>query len=189
MASSFKKKSFIYQKTNGICIICNHHITHDPVQWSLEHYIPRAIYKWLPNQELESKIESFANLFIVHHDCNFKKDCALPNLRKINELKLNDNIKNELLNLYASVSDSVAQYTAIKQSTWDSQHRKCYFCHRNTEFNFATLRRINNTLPRIRSNAMCLCFPCSVKAGNPNYKKRMVQKKQQNYANRHSPTT
>lgn len=180
MALSTNKKLLIYQKTNGMCIICNQLIHNDPTQWSVEHYIPRAIYKWLPNQELEAKLESPANLFIVHHDCNFKKDCALPNIKKINELQLNQHVKNELLELYKSVADSVAQYTAIKQSTWDAQHRKCYFCHRYTKLNFATLRRINNSLPRVRSNAMCLCFYCSVKAGNPHYKKRMVQNKQQN---------
>lgn len=184
MALSINKKLLIYQKTDGICIICNRPISLNPAQWSVEHYIPRAIYKWLPNQELEAKLESPTNLFIVHHDCNFKKDCALPNIKKINNLKINESVKTELRHLYKSVADSLAQYTAIKQSTWDSQQRKCYFCHRNITLNFATLRRINNNLPRSRNNAMCLCFYCSVKAGNPHYKKRMVQNKknQQNHA-------
>lgn len=186
MVLSQNKKQLIYEKTNGICIICNQSIDNDPAQWSVEHYIPRAIYKWVPNGELEAQLESPANLFIVHHHCNFKKDCALPNIKKINALQLNDTTKTELRNLYRSVADSIAQYTAIKQSTWDTQHRKCHFCHRPIRLNWTTLRRIDNHLPRIRSNAMCLCFYCSVKAGNPHYKKRMVQNQQKQSPHQHS---
>lgn len=58
------------------------------------------------------------------------------------------------------------------------QNRQCAFCSRNIALARATLRRRDNQFARSRDNAMCLCLPCSVRAGNPHYKRKMVVKRQ-----------
>ena len=80
MSKSLKLKIKTYEKTQGICIICCKMIEKRPAHWSLEHFLPRAIYKWLPDPELEARLESPANLFVVHKQCNLVKDSHLPNV-------------------------------------------------------------------------------------------------------------
>lgn len=178
MSKSLKLKIKTYEKTQGICIICRKMIEKQPAHWSLEHFLPRAIYKWLPDPELETRLESPANLFVVHKHCNLAKDSHLPNVAQIRRLPVPAHIKDELEALYWWTKPYFAQYTAIKQSTWDRQNRQCAFCSRNIALARATLRRRDNQFARSRDNAMCLCLPCSVRAGNPHYKRKMVAKRQ-----------
>lgn len=175
--SRYRKKR-AYDKTRGVCIICGKPIADDPEQWSLEHYIPRAVYKWVRSSELESRLESVVNLFVVHIHCNFKKDSQMPSHKTIANIHANDAIKTELHQLYDQVASNIAQYHAMKQSVWDKQGRLCVFCQRPLPLKKAILRRKNNLLDRTKDNAMCLCFRCSTRAGSEKYKHKMVKKKQ-----------
>ena len=100
MSKSLKLKIKTYEKTQGICIICRKMIEKQPAHWSLEHFLPRAIYKWLPDPELEARLESLANLFVVHKHCNLAKDSHLPNVAQIRNLPVRAHIKDELEALY-----------------------------------------------------------------------------------------
>ncbi|MDK4679764.1 HNH endonuclease [Kingella negevensis] len=177
MSISEIKKQKAYDKTQGVCIICGRQVGVSE-KWSVEHYIPRAIYKWIDNQELKNKLESIDNLFIVHAYCNFQKDSSLPTSKLIDELPINEALRANIHQLYKSVERHVLEYKAMKQSVWDYQQHKCVFCHKEITLRNSILRRKNNKLTRCRENAMCLCFKCSVRAGNQHYKHRMVKKKQ-----------
>lgn len=172
-----ERRQQAYQNSNGICILCNQPIlSHE--KWSVEHFIPRAIYKWIQKPEVELQVESAANLFAVHMDCNLKKDAEIPTVNTINSLNVSQTIKDELLLVYREIYDSIEQYRSMKQSVWAKQECSCAFCKKRIRLVKATLRRINNQLERTRENAMCLCFHCSLKASHPEYKKKMVDKKQ-----------
>ena len=72
---SITKQRAAYNKTNGICVICGKKLSDDENLWSVDHSIPRAIYKWIKDDdEARSIIESEKNIFIVHPYCNFAKD-------------------------------------------------------------------------------------------------------------------
>ena len=170
------KKYLIYKKTHGICIICSKKIVCDCNQWSLDHYIPRAIYKWIPDQDLRNKLESLDNLFIVHRKCNINKDANLPTLKDIHNLPIDNDLKSNMVNFYQSVEDRLIQYQALKQGVLTTQKFRCLFCKRTISVFNSTLRRIDNKKLRVMDNAICLCFFCSVRAGNSKYKQKMVAK-------------
>ena len=179
-AASYNKKNIAYQKTNGICIICSRQVSSDMEKWSVEHYIPRAIYKWVPSQQLRDVLESVENLFIVHQKCNERKDADLPTIKSIHHLPISSELKLELLQLYKSVESEISEYRAIKQSVLSSQNALCYFCNHKICMLNSTLRRLDNKKQRIATNAMCLCLSCSIRAGNPSYKRKIVKQKLSN---------
>ena len=174
---SMAKKRDAYAKVNGICVICGKKLSDNENEWSVDHFIPRAVYKWVPNKETESLIESGDNLFVVHPQCNYSKDSALPTNERIKTMHAERAVKAEVKELYRVSEQSLVKYNAIKQSTWDNQDRKCALCGKKIPLSAATLRRKDNKERRCRDNAMCLCENCNVKAGNAHYKKTMVKKR------------
>lgn len=173
---SIDKKVLVYQKTNGICIICKKAVN-DKEKWNMEHYIPRAIYKWIPSPTLKQSIESLDNLFIVHQKCNHHKNADLPTITAIQHLSISDTLKTALIQLYQSIEKEISAYNNIKQNILLSQRSRCFFCHRKIHLSNSTLRRKDNQKQRVADNAMCLCFSCSVKAGRPSYKSKMVKER------------
>lgn len=173
---SEEQKKIVYRKTDGICIICGKKVSNDPKKWSIEHYIPRAVYKWVPNQKLKNTLESESNLFIVHKKCNAKKDAELPTINAIRNLPVNDILKADIIKLYKDIHDSLLTYRTIKQRVLARQKNQCFFCKKIISLFDATLRRQNNNKSRTANNAMCLCSFCSMRAGNPRYKAIMVKK-------------
>lgn len=172
MYASFSQKTDkirIYQKTLGICIICGKPVPNEMRAWSLEHYIPRAIYKWVPNAYVQSQIESETNLFIVHERCNFQKDSTLPTLHTIDHLHASPAIKDELYDLYDDIKYAIYRYKAIKQAVWVSQDKCCAFCKKSLSFGKSILRRRDFDLPRTQNNAICLCFSCSLALNSPKH--------------------
>lgn len=159
-------KTDIYYKTDGICVICGKPVGHTR-PWSLEHYIPRAIYKWVFDPILAQKIESFANLFIVHPACNFHKDSALPTTHRIQAMHAPLPVIREVETLYEDIKPFVVRYRVLKQRIWESQQKQCYFCHKTLTFSQAILRRKHTDKPRTEHNAMCLCSKCSRNLGSP----------------------
>lgn len=174
LTSTTKQK--LAEKTCGICIICAEPLS-TAAQSSIEHFIPRAIYKWIGRPNLKQQLESPANLFLVHGKCNFYKNAELPTPHAINALPVGEHIKNELMQLYRTVETAIDRYRSIKHSTLAAQKGRCAFCERPPALQDATLRRKNNHLERIAENAMCLCFKCSVRSSNAQYKHKMVAKK------------
>lgn len=174
---SITKQREAYAKANGICVICGKKLSSDETKWSVDHFIPRAIYKWVPGKSMRELVESGQNIFVVHPHCNFSKDSALPTNQSINTMHVSGNVMQEIKELYKGTEESVIAYRAIKQSTLDMQERKCAICGKKIGLNNATLRRIDNHKGRKRENAMCLCDTCNRLAGNPWYKKKAVKRK------------
>lgn len=173
---SITKQREAYAKAGGICIICGKKLSADESKWSVDHFIPRAIYKWVPKGGMKELIESGQNIFVVHPQCNFSKDSTLPTNQNINSMHMNSAVKEEIKELYHAAENNVNEYRAIKQSTLDMQDRKCAICGKKLGLNDATLRRIDNHKGRRRENAMCLCDNCNRLAGNPHYKRKAVKK-------------
>ncbi len=173
---SITKQRAAYARNNGICVICGKKISPNEKEWSVDHYIPRAVYKWVPDKVSKDLIESQDNLFIVHQKCNFSKDSTLPTNQAISSMHANKEIKDKTLKLYNKTQDGVDTYRAIKQSTFDSQGKKCAVCGKKLTINDATLRRISNNKGRNRDNAMCVCERCNIKAGTTEQKRKMVKK-------------
>lgn len=173
---SITKQREAYARTNGICVICGKKISPNEKEWSVDHYIPRAVYKWVPGKMSKDLIESQDNLFIVHQKCNFSKDSALPTNQAIKSMHATKEIKDKTLELQHKIQDGVDSYRAIKQSTISAQGNKCAVCGKKLTFNDATLRRISNNKGRNRDNAMCVCERCNIKAGTSEQKRKMVKK-------------
>lgn len=169
---SITKQRDAYAKTNGVCFICGKKMSSNENAWSVDHFIPRAVYKWVPNQQLHNLIESGDNIFVVHPKCNYNKDSALPTNKRIGAMHVEKTVKTEVKELYRIAEPSLVEYNAIKQSTWSSQDKKCALCGKQIPLNAATLRRKNNQIRRCRNNAICLCKTCN--AQNAHYK-RVIQ--------------
>lgn len=171
------KQREAFAKTKGICVICGKKLREEEKYWSVDHFIPRAIYKWIPDIKTRELIESGKNIFIVHHQCNITKDSALPTKQSISDMHASDEIKADIRELFRATEKSVIAYRSIKQSILDNQNKKCAICDKELGLNEATLRRINNNLDRSRENAMCLCDNCNRKAGNSKFKRWAVRNK------------
>ena len=180
---SITKQREAYARTKGICVICGMPISKDERKWSIDHFIPRAVYKWVRDDQAKELIESGDNIFIVHTHCNYDKDSTLPSNQVIKDMHADKAVKNTMRDLYKEAEESVVSYRAMKQSTLDAQDKKCAICGKTLTLNEATMRRVNNKKSRSRENAMCLCEKCNVKAGSSGNKKRMVKKMVNNNKN------
>lgn len=177
------KKRKAYNKTHGICFICGYQVSENPAHWTLEHYIPRAIYKWVSIPNLKSQLESLDNLFITHDKCNLNKDSEVPTMQQIQALSIDEDIKTQLLNLYINIKPALEAYQTIKNNVLQQQNHHCFFCSKTVSYNRAVLRRKDNRQGRTENNAMCLCLECSIKTSNEKYKHDMVRKKLAQRAN------
>ena len=153
-----------YAKTNGICIVCGRPLSRDESKWTVDHFIPRAVYKWVPDKNTKRLIESGKNLFIVHPRCNFRKGSDLPTNDSIREMYASVSIKEGMHTIYKKAETSVAAYRSMKQSTLASQGRKCAVCGRTLGLNAAVMRRRDDEKERCRENAVCLCERCMLRA-------------------------
>ncbi len=165
-----------YERTNGICVICGKKLSPDENTWSPDHFIPRAVYKWIPNQETKKAIESEENIFIVHPKCNLRKNSTLPSNRVISYMHASQSVKNSVKSICKQTEDSVSEYRKLKQNTLNNQNGRCASCGKKLCLDTSTLRRINNRKDRVESNAMCLCDKCNVLAGTSAGKKRITSK-------------
>ena len=172
---SITKQRKAYARTKGVCVICGKPLPENERQWSVDHFIPRAVYKWVRDSQTKALIESGENIFIVHAHCNFDKDSALPTNRAIKDMHADREVKDDMRKLYKAAEGSIASYRAMKQSTLDAQGKKCAACGKRLSFNDATMRRIIDRKGRSRDNAMCLCERCNVRACSAAAKKQMVQ--------------
>lgn len=156
----------LLNKTRGCCILCGQNIHLASSQATIEHYFPQAIYKWVERPDLKKQIEHLDNLFIVHQQCNVNKDSYTPTKRHIHQLHAPQEIKHQLEQLYQRLLDDINAYNALKKSIWSKQNKQCFFCDKSITFVQATLRRLDNTLKRVKDNAICICGKCNIRAGN-----------------------
>ena len=174
ISKTTQKKAF--DRTGGICIVCGRPLSRNQAKWSVDHFIPRAVYKWVPGRKIQKTIESADNLYIVHPHCNFRKGSALPTNQLISSLHAEEDVKENMRALYKKVEDKVIQYRAIKQSTLDSQHKKCGNCGRRLSLGDAVLRRIDDEQDRVRENAICLCERCNTRICSKKRKQKLAEK-------------
>ena len=171
---SITKQREAYARTNGICVICGKALSEDESKWSVDHFIPRAVYKWVDVKNIRNIIESPDNIFVVHPYCNFDKNSTLPTNQVIKEMHADKTVKTRMQKVYKEAEKGVLSYRSMKQSTLDSQDKKCASCGKRISLSEATMRRIDNKKGRNRENAMCLCDKCNLKACKPNGKKKIM---------------
>lgn len=186
---ALSKEDKIYCKTQGICILCGKKV-HKPRSninghtqmkgrrsFTIEHYFPQAIYKWVERPNLKSQIKHLDNLFIVHQQCNVNKDSHIPTKHHIHRLYAHQDIKHQLEQLYERLLDDINAYNALKKSVWSKQNKQCFFCDKSITFVQATLRRLDNNLKRIKENAICICSKCNIRAGSRQGRIRLLKQK------------
>ena len=154
-------------------MICGKKVTHDENRWSVDHFIPRAVYKWIPDERLKTRLESVENVFVVHEGCNFDKDSLIFTVSEIKKLKVDAIVRDDLYKLYKDSEESINEYRSMKQRTLDLQKRKCAFCEMDLLFKDATMRRIDRKNKRTKDNAMCVCSRCNLKANRAKIRNKM----------------
>ena len=168
-----------YERTHGICVICGRPISRNESKWTVDHFIPRAVYKWVPDNKIKRITMSFHNLLIIHPHCNYNKGSVLPTNQMIDDLHAEEDVKQSLRTLYKKAESNIIRYRAIKQSTLDSQGRRCAVCGRRLPLNRAVMRRIDDTKVRERENAMCICEKCNLRACAAKRKGKMIRSRQE----------
>lgn len=152
-----------YARTHGRCAICGKPVSRNERQWSVEHFLPRAIYKWVPGKRIHDLIESSDNIFIVHRECNVDKGSDLPTKQMIENFGADAKTKRRMQRLRQEAQADIDAYRAMKQSVLERQGRRCAGCGRPISFGDATMRRIDSDGERTKENAMCLCERCNRK--------------------------
>ena len=173
---SITKQRQAYNKTKGICIICGKKISKDEKRWSVDHFIPRAVYKWVPDEEIKKRLEGEENVFIVHEGCNFDKDSLIFTAPDIKKLQVDRSVREEIYRLYKDSEECIRDYRAMKQSTLDLQKKKCAACDKELSFKDATMRRIDRKKKRTKDNAMCVCGKCNLLANRSWNRNKMKTK-------------
>ena len=153
-----------YERTKGICVICGKPLSRYESKWTVDHFIPRAVYKWVPDKKIKRITMNRDNLLIVHGRCNLNKGSVLPTNRMIDEMYAEEDVKESLRRLYKKAEENIIRYRAIKQSTLDSQDKRCAACGRRISLNHSVMRRVDDSQPRSRENAMCMCEKCNIRA-------------------------
>lgn len=86
------KQREAYARTHGICVVCGKSLGGDESTWSADHFIPRAVYKWVPGKKLRTLIESADNIFITHPRCNLEKNSSVPTMASIGLMHADEDV-------------------------------------------------------------------------------------------------
>lgn len=182
----------LHNRQDCMCIYCGEYIDiREPrgIAWSVEHIVPRTVYKWIertaPKSVVENcfrDIESLSNLAITHHHCNYACGCSLPTAESIkNNNYIPEPLKTEYLNSLQRLKPYVDKYLVILDYLLKKQKSKCGRCGCLLRIDQAVLRRRNvNKIRNIR-NAIVLCPECSSqrissKYGTPRIQHRLKSK-------------
>ena len=160
------------------CILCGELIGNDTQHWSVEHFIPRALAKWCPSDKVDAVVYSDDNIFIVHKDCNEKKDSLSPTVNTVENFYADEEILSSLRRMCCSIADEISKYNYMKYRVCKDQNHRCYICGRYISVKGSTMRRIDNEFERDITNAMCVCSDCNIRARGGSQKHRLVRRAQ-----------
>lgn len=178
---SMRRKSYAY--TDGKCVICGKLLPPDPDEWSVDHFVPQAIRKWIPGRRIRDLVDRQDNLFVVHPKCNFSKGSDLPTNAMISGMHASAKVKRGMRRLRQAAQKDIDAYRRLKRDVLRKQGYRCPGCGRHIDLSTATMRRIDDTSARTKRNAMCLCERCNRYATNAD-RKRLLAKKLRRLAKR-----
>ncbi len=151
------------------CAICGEKM--EAGEESLEHFFPRALYKWgeniLPPEEYRTlyvQIESDDNIIFTHLLCNGAKEDAIIDIAP---LHISGEERKRLLRLEKKIAPVVIRYRSMKSRLYEKQEGKCYCCHKEFGQEAIVLRRKDPDLLRVEENACLVCHSCNL--ANPDY--------------------
>lgn len=140
-----------------------------------DHIFPKAIYKWTEKvldkseaRKLKSILWSKRNVVKVHYRCNYRKMDAVLD---VNQLYVPEEKREVLIHTRNKVMKYYNIYLGIKKRVFEKQNNLCYYCHRRIARKNGIMRRIDDKLPRIESNACVICRRCNNKLINEKNKR------------------
>lgn len=162
----------IYERQHYCCIYCNNpvDITYGRGRdWTLEHIIPYAVYKWSElvisdedRDELWKAVNHNANCAIACRKCNERKDSIVPNLDYImNNKVVPDGTKEQFREIYKTCENAIIDYNNMLKRLHIKQKGMCLRCNKRIKYNNSSVRRFDDNKPRVEENALILCSDCS----------------------------
>lgn len=166
----FSKKEEVNKNNNSCCYLCGEKINiykDDPTNWNIDHLLPIALLKWLPESKelgkLEEDIHSDKNLAIVHKRCNVIRDMKIITPDEFDKNKHSSNIlKDNYREIYEKNKSLIKAFINLVKDVLQKQGNVCYGCGKPLSLKKATIRRIDDSLPRTIDNACCVCSNCNV---------------------------
>lgn len=162
----------VLERQDGVCIYCGKHIDMGEqrgVSWSLEHVVPRAVYKWVERVMSKDEvnkcfelIDSKDNLAITCCSCNVRRGSLLPSVDSVISNKyMSDDLKSMYINTIAGLQKYMDIYKAVIDISYKRQNCKCARCGSFLPLSQATLRRRNKNKLRTVKNGMLVCPYCN----------------------------
>ena len=139
------------------------------VDWTVEHIIPYAVFKWVEfnlvfdvdANELWELINSTDNLAITHEECNTDKACKIYSEDDIRKLHLPDSIRELYIKHLRKLEPYIFRYNKVLDYAWTGQGGGCAGCRCRLDKKDAIIRRMNDRTARTMSNAMVICAKCN----------------------------
>lgn len=161
----------LYARQYGKCVYCGKLVDvaeQRGVAWSIEHIVPRAVFKWLERillprevDELFKLIEDNNNIAITHYECNFTRGCSLPTVDGIKNMSIPNDLEIIYLNTLNKTQDYINIYRSIVNSTLEKQEYKCGRCGKLLYEDDTVLRRRRKDRIRNPKNAIAYCNCCN----------------------------
>ena len=172
----------LLQEQNGVCIYCGKPISIDEqrgVIWTVEHIIPRAVYKWLERclsvedcNLLYSLIDNKNNIAISHYSCNLQQGSSVPTEEDIDKLICSTTLKERYKNQIRLSLKFIELYDSVLDVVWSRQKCKCGKCGKILPKHYATIRRRNYGKNRTINNAIAVCYSCNMEISTNQHGRR-----------------
>lgn len=161
-------------KQTTVCPLCGESFTEITAKnrryyWSLDHIIPKAVFKWSLNKfpmdedVMFQLLDTMDNYAIVHTRCNMRKGNTLYVLNHLEELHCSESTLDMYRANIELASKYINYYRHLFTRIMNRQHNKCYCCGNRIQNKAPVIRRIDCNGKRIMKNAMLVCSSCNCK--------------------------
>lgn len=135
--------------------------------WSLDHIIPKAVFKWslnkFPNDKdaMAQLLDTMDNYAIVHTRCNVSKGNTLHVLNHLEDLHCSESTLDTYRANIEKASKYISYYRHLFTRVLNRQRSKCYLCGNPIQGMAPVMRRIDSNKKRTMKNAMLVCSSCN----------------------------
>ena len=162
----------IYDMQRGRCVYCGRNLPRPPKgrgnNWTIEHLVPYAVYKWLeyslPEEDSEKLwhyINDNANTMIACCKCNVHKGALLPDKDTVMSLKYTTaEARTRASEIIELLQPYIDEYQHLLWKVLAKKNGKCSRCLKTIRDD-GILRRVNSNDNRVEENATVICNDCS----------------------------